>query len=184
MSQSNSLVHSLDHYLKSSLTAALCHCKYTCGDLLLTQVCSDATLMHCSTGQGKTASSLFCAALHTRLTAALCPCKYTYGDLLFIQVCSDATGMHCSTGQGKIASLLFSAALKSSLTAALCHCKNTMWTFALHPGVQWCKTTDLQQWSGQNCFLTVLCCSAHQADSSLVSLQIHLSTFALHPGVQ
>ena len=37
------------------------------------------------TGQGRTASPLFSAALQNRLTAALCHCKYTYIDLLFIQ---------------------------------------------------------------------------------------------------
>jgi len=63
----------------------------TCGDLLFIQMCSDATPMHCSTAQGKTASLLFSAALQNRLTAALCHCNCTCGDLLFIQVCSDAT---------------------------------------------------------------------------------------------
>ena len=54
--------------------------------------------MHCSTGQGKTRTPLFSAAVRIRLTAALRHCKYTYGDLLFIQLYSDATRMHCSTG--------------------------------------------------------------------------------------
>ena len=39
---------------KNRLTAGLCHCNYTCGDLLFTQLCSDATPKHCSTGQGRT----------------------------------------------------------------------------------------------------------------------------------
>jgi len=99
-------------------------------------VWSDATPMHCSISEGKTASLLFSAALQHRLTAALCHCNRTYGHLLFIQVCSDATPMHCSTGQGKIASL------------------------------------------------TVQCCSATQAHSMLVPLQLHLLRFALHTGVQ
>ncbi len=103
------------------VTAALCHCNYTCGGLLFIQVCTDATLMPCSTGQGRTAFSLFCAALQNRLTAALCHCNYTYGDLLFIHVCSDATPMPCSTGQGRTAFSLFCAALQNRLTAALCH---------------------------------------------------------------
>ena len=97
----------------------------TCGDLLFIQMCSDATPMHCSTAQGKTASLLFSAALQNRLTAALCHCNCIYGGLLFIQMCSDATQVHCNTGQGKIASLLFSAALQNKLTAALCHCNCT-----------------------------------------------------------
>jgi len=103
--------------LQTRLTAALCHCIYTCGDLLFIQVCSDATPMHCSPGQGRIALPLFSAALQTRLTAALCHCKYIYGDLLFIQVCSDATPKHCSTGQDRLALPLFSAALQTRLTA-------------------------------------------------------------------
>jgi len=47
-------------------------------------VCSEPAPMHCNTGQGKTASLLFSAALQTSLTAGLCLCNYTYGDLLFI----------------------------------------------------------------------------------------------------
>jgi hypothetical protein len=57
------------------LTAGLCHCSYTYGDLLSTQVCSDTTEMHCSTGQGKLHFSLFSAALQDRLTAGLCHCN-------------------------------------------------------------------------------------------------------------
>jgi len=38
--------------LQTSLTACLCHCNYTYGDVLFIQVCSDARSMHCSIGQG------------------------------------------------------------------------------------------------------------------------------------
>ena len=38
--------------LRNKLTACLCHCNYTYGDLLFIQVCIDARPMHCSTGQG------------------------------------------------------------------------------------------------------------------------------------
>ena len=96
------------------------------------QLCSDATPMHCSTGQGKIASPLFSAALQTRLTAALCRCDYTYGGFLFIKVCNDATPMHYSTGQGKIASPLLCAARQSSLVSM----QLQLWRFALHAGVQ------------------------------------------------
>jgi len=102
---------------KKSSQQALCHCKCNLGDLLFIHVCRDATPKHCSTGQGRIASTLFSAALQNRLTARLCHCNHTYGDLLFIQVCSDATLIRCSTGQGKIASPLFSVALQKELTA-------------------------------------------------------------------
>ena len=87
--------------LQNRLTACLCHCNYTYGDMLFIQVYNDATSMHCSNGQGNIASPRFSAALQTRLTAALCHCNYTCGDLLFMQVCSDATPMHCSTVRAK-----------------------------------------------------------------------------------
>ncbi len=139
---------------------------------------------HCSTAKGKIPSLLFSAALQNRLTAALCHCNYTYGDLLFIQVCSDATAVHWTTGQGKLASLLFSGALQNRLTAALCHCNHTYGDLLF---IQVCSDATpkaLQHCSGQNTFPAVQCCSAKQAHSSLVPLQLHLWTFALHTGVQ
>ena len=73
--------------LQNKLTAGLCKCNYTCGDLLSIQVCSEPTEMQCSTGLGKMHFSLFSAAPQNKLTAGLCHWNYTYGDLLFIQVC-------------------------------------------------------------------------------------------------
>ena len=102
-----------------------CCCANKQLDLLrfrFSQVCSDATPMHCSTVQGKTAAPLFKDALQTKVTACLCHCNYTHKGFLFTQVCSCATPMHCRTGQGKTASPLFSAALQNRLTACLCHC--------------------------------------------------------------
>ena len=54
--------------LQTRLTAALCHCKYTYGDLLCTQSYSDATPKQCSTGQGRIASPLVqcCSAIQAR----------------------------------------------------------------------------------------------------------------------
>ena len=132
-----------------------CATAITYGDLPCIQVCSDSNPMHCSTGQGKTASRQFSAALQTSLTACLCHCNHTYGDLPFIQVCkpnalmqtASPLFMHCSTGQ-------------------ICPCK--------------CNTNA----APQNKLPTVQCCSANQAQSMLVSLQLHLWRFALHTAVQ
>jgi len=74
--------------LQNMLTAGLCHCNHTYGDLLSIQVCIDPRLMHCSTGQGRMHFPLFSAALQNRLTTGLCHCNHTYGDLLSIQVCA------------------------------------------------------------------------------------------------
>ncbi|DBA91174.1 TPA: hypothetical protein ACH3X1_016006, partial [Trebouxia sp. C0004] len=46
---------------------ATAHSPY--GDLLVIQVCSDATSKHCSTGHGRVASPLISAAVQNRLTA-------------------------------------------------------------------------------------------------------------------
>ena len=54
---------------KTGPQQALSHCIYTYGDLLFIQVCSDATPVHCSTGQGKMQTPLFSDALQNRLTA-------------------------------------------------------------------------------------------------------------------
>jgi len=150
------------------------------GDLLFIQVCSDATQVHCSTGQGKIASLLSSAALQNSLTAALCHCNCTYGDLLFIQVCSDATQVHYNTGQGKTASLLFSAALQNRLTAALCHCNpkpvllcnsrsHLVWVTAVTPMEICCsyRCAVMQHQCTaaiagvENTFLAIQCCSAN-----------------------
>ena len=48
---------------------ALCYCKYTYEGLLLIQVCSDPTPVHCSTGFGRMHSPLSSAALQNTLTA-------------------------------------------------------------------------------------------------------------------
>ncbi len=61
----------------------------------------------------------------------------------------------------------------SELTPGFCHCKYTLWKFALHTGVHWPNTSALQQCSGQNAFPTAQCSSASQADTRLLSLQIH-----------
>ena len=42
----------------------------------------------------------------------------------------------------------------------------------------------LQHWSGQNAFLTTMCCYAKQADNMLVSLQVDLWVIAQHTSVQ
>jgi len=166
------------------LTAALWHCKYTYGNLLFIQLCSDATPMHCSIGQCKISSPLFSAAVRIRLTAALCHCEYTYGDLLFIQLCSDATPMHCSTGQGKLSSPLFSAAVRIRLTAALSQCKYTYGDLVFTQ--VYSDATPMHCSTGQGKIASSLFCAALQnrLTAGIVSLQIHLWRFALHTGVQ
>ncbi len=102
-------------------------------DLLFPEVCCDATPMHPSTVQGKTASPLFSVALQIRLTA--CLCNHTYGDLLFIQLCNNATPMHCSNGQSKTACPVLSAALQRRLAAGTVSMQLHIRRFALRTGL-------------------------------------------------
>ena len=160
--------------LQNRLTACLCHCNHTCEDLLLIQVCSDPTPMHCSTAFGKMHSTLSSAALQHRLTTGLCHCNYTYEDLLLMQVCSDPPPMHCSTCLGKMHSTLSSAALQNRLTTGLCHCNYTYEDLLL---IQVCSDPPPMLCStglGKMYFPTVQCCSVKQAHSMLDALQLHL----------
>ncbi len=77
--------------MQNWLTTCLCLCKYTYGDWLFIQICSDPTPMLLSTAQGQMHPIMPNAALQNWLTTCLCLCKHTYGDLLFIQSCSDPT---------------------------------------------------------------------------------------------
>ena len=142
--------------LQHRLTAGLCKCNYTRGDLVFIQVCSEPTEMQCSTALGKMHFSLFSAAQQHRLTAGLCHCIYTYGDLVFIQLCSKTTEMQCSTGLAKMHCSLFKATLQHRLTAGLTQ----------HRALQHC--------SWQNAPLSDQCCCATQIASGPVTLQIHL----------
>ncbi len=164
--------------LQYRLTAALCHCIYTYGDLLFIQVCSDPTPEHCNTVFCKWHSPVLSAALQDRLAAGLYHCKYTYEDLLCIQVCSEPTPVHCITVQSKMQSPQLSAALQDRLAAGLYHC-NYIYEDLLF--IQVCS--DPTPEALQHCFLQMAfpsaqCCSARQACSRLVSLQVHLWRFA------
>ena len=66
------------------------------GTVLLDQVCTDPSPMHCSIAQGKMLFLLVFAAVQSRLTAECCDRTYIYGHALFIQVCREPTPMHCS----------------------------------------------------------------------------------------
>ena len=135
---------------------AVCHCSYTCGDLLFIQVSSDPAHMLCNTVQGKMQSPLFSAALQKRLTAGsvslhLTPMEicssYRCSVLLckrgsqHLEICSSyrcpvTHHMLCNTVQGKMQSPLFSAALQKRLTAGSVSLQLHLWRFALHTGVQ------------------------------------------------
>ncbi len=69
--RAHKLPHCSNLLCKTGSQQALCQCNYTLGDLLFIHVCSDATPKPCSTGQGKMASPLFCAALQNRLTTGI-----------------------------------------------------------------------------------------------------------------
>ncbi len=141
--------------------------------MLFTQVCSDATPKHCSSGQGRLGSLLFNAALQNRLTTGLCHCNHTYEDLLLIQVCSDLTPMHCSPCLGKMHFPLSSAALQTGSQLACVTAITPMKICCSYKcAVTHHQCTAALVWAKCISHCPVLLCK--QAHSMLVSLQLHL----------
>ncbi len=159
--------------LQNRLTACMCHCKYTYEGLLLTQVGSDPTPMHCSTGLGKciphcpvllckTGSqhacvtaitpmniccSHKCAVIHHQSTASLVLANCI--PLCPVLLCKTGSQHACVTA---ITPMKACCSHKCALIHHQC-------TAALVLA---------------NAFPTVQCCSAKQTRSMLVSLQLHL----------
>ena len=103
---------------------ALCHCSYTCGDLLFIQVCSDATPKHCSTGQGKIAS-LCCSVLLCKTGSQhACPTAITPMETCSTYRCAlmhhQSTAALVKAEQLPCCSVLL---CKAGSQQALCHCK-------------------------------------------------------------
>ncbi len=66
----------------------------------------------------------------------------------------------------------FPTVLQYGRTAGLCHCNHTYVDLLV---IQVCsEQIEMQHWSGQNALSNVQNCSAKQAHSRLVSLQLHL----------
>ena len=83
-------------------TAGLCHCKYTCEHLLLTQICSDPTARHWNTVQNQMQFPLVTAAVQNTLTAGFYHCKYTHKHLMYAKMCKDPKPGQCSNVHGQI----------------------------------------------------------------------------------
>ncbi len=114
--------------LKTALfvTSGLCNCKDTYADLLIVQVGSDPTPVHCRTIQG---------TMHpqNRLSAGLWQCKDSYEGLVFMRGATDPATIHCRIAQGKTRPSLLSAALENSRLVSL---RRHLFRFACHAGGQ------------------------------------------------
>ncbi len=158
--------------LQNRLAACLCHCNYTYEGLLLTQVCTDPSPMHCKPGFGNCIPH--------------CP----------VMLCKIGSQHACDTA---ITPMNICCSHKCALitTNALQH---WFWQMHSHCPVLLCKTgpqhacvtaiTPMKVCCSHKCalirhqctaslvlanaFTTVQCCSAKQAHSMLVSLQLHL----------
>ncbi len=75
--------------LQHRMTEGLCHCIYTCEDLLFTQVCSDPRPVHCSTVQRKMHCPLLTGRQQAFVTA------FTPRKICCSQRCA-GTLQHCS----------------------------------------------------------------------------------------
>ena len=125
--------HSSVLLCKTGSHQAVCHSRFTYGDLLFMQVCKDIALMHCSSVQGKMQSPLFSAALQYRLTPGSLALQI---HLWRFSLCSDAAQMNCSYVQGKMQLPQFS---KTGSHQALCHSRCTYGDLLFR---QVCKVTQ------------------------------------------
>ena len=146
---------------------AVCHCSYTCGDLLFIQVCSDPAQMQCSSVQGKMQSPLFqcCSAMkaHSRhFVTAVTP----------MEICSSH---RCAVTQHKCSAALFRAKCSPHMVQC-CSAKQA------HSRQCFTSVTPVDICSSYRCAVTqhqctvalfrakctphmVQCCSAKQAHS-------------------
>ena len=161
---------------KTGSQKAVCQCSYTCGDLLFIQVSSDPAQMHCRSVQGKIQALLFIAALQNSLTQG----KVTLQSHLW-----RFASCICAVTQHKCSAAHCSALLcKTASQQARCHCSYTCGDLLL---IQVCSdATPVHCSTGQGKMAFPLFSAAllKQADSSLVSLQMHLWTFANPTAVQ
>ena len=112
---------------KTGSQQALSQCSCTYGDLLLIQVCSVATQMHCSTGQGNMHSPLFSAALQNRLAAGTVTMQlhlWRFALDTGVQCCNTNALQHWS---GQNAFPLFNAALQKRHTACSVSLQLHLW---------------------------------------------------------
>jgi len=163
--------HCVSAALQHRLASGLYHCNHTYELFLFIQKCSDPTPVPCNTVLCKMQCPQLSAALQDRLAASLYHCNYTCENLLFIQKCSDPTPVPRNTVQGKMQTPQLSAALQDRLAASLYHCNYTCGKFLF---AQVCSEPSQVYCSLQNAVPTAQCCSARQACSRLVSLQLHL----------
>ena len=85
----------------------MCHCGYTCGDLLFVQVCTGPAPVHCSCLQGKLQSPLFSAALQTRLTAGRLSLRLHLWRSAFLYRCAvpSPNALQLCSGQNAISTV-------------------------------------------------------------------------------
>jgi len=170
--------HSSVLLCKTGSHQAVCHSRFTYGDLLFMQVCKDIAPMHCSSVQGKMQSPLFSAALQHLLTPGSLALQI---HLWRFSLCSDAAQMNCSYVQGKMQLPQFS---KTGSHQALCHSRFTYGDLLY---IQVCSDIAPMHCSFvQGKMQSPLFSAALQnlLTTGRVSQQIHLWRSALHTGVQ
>ena len=168
------------------LTTALCHWNHTFQGLLFTQVCSEPAQMHCRTGQNafpiaqcrsadQADSSIVSLQTHIWASPKVCSdpsprhCRSIQGTFTYkhTQVCSDPTLMQCNALFGKT----IGSALQKQADSSLANtCKDIGCSYRYY---FWQNAVPNAQGS-----------SAKQADSSLVSLELHLTSFVVQTCVQ
>jgi len=86
--------------MQNRLPAGMCQFKYTCGDLLLIQLCNRGRV-HCNTSWQKAVTTVQSCCMQYKLPAGLCQHRDTCGDLLFIRLCDEPAPVHRNIVLGK-----------------------------------------------------------------------------------
>ncbi len=169
------------------LTAQSSFAKQVVNILLSLQVDLWVFAQHTGVQWPKFSPLQYCSGQNALLTALCCSAKQADSMLVSLQLhlwtVLQHTGVQCLITHCTAA--LVRANCVPHCPELLCKLAALVWTTWIpHCLVlQSLITTALLQWLGQNAFLTAQSCSAKQADSRLVSLQIHLWVLALDTSV-
>jgi len=170
--------HSSVLLCKTGSHKAVCHSRFTYGDLLFTQVCSDPAQMYCSYVQGKMQLPQFSAALQNRLTpGSVSQQIHLWRSALHAGVQRYSTNaLQLCSGQNAVSTVQCCSATPAH-TRQFGTADSPLEVFF----VQRRSTNELQLCSGQDAITTV---QQNRLTPGIVSQQIHLWRFALHTSVQ
>ena len=124
--------------VQNRLTAGLCHCKYTYGQLLFRQVCSSPTAVQCHPAFGKMQLPPARCCCAKQADSRLVPLQIHLWRLAFqTGVCSSPTAVQCHTAFGKVQLPPAQCCCAKQADSRLVPLQIHLWRFAFQTGVQW-----------------------------------------------